>query len=569
MKKILKAMDMKLIRKYQISLIVSGILFAGVIFIVNNKMNEVEQKIIRLAEEDTKVQKMSELQKMYMEADIIVAEFLSFGKEETVPTYNALIEEIKKSQDDLIASLKDEEIKKQIELTKETTDKLKSIFEEQIIYGVTRKLKATYIPARNEYTGLNNEVIGAYNKIIEKFNQDKENANTNLFKILRQTSSSVIILILGAIIVAFVWIYILTSKVSRKLKELVKVNQVIADKNLNVSKININSRDEIGLLSEAVNTMLDTLKAIVTEMKGVSSELNQKGEILSHSTAQAGNNSNEINETMEQLSSAINDQSGDLNKILQNIELLTTQIIDANNQSRELSKASKELYTISNRGKDSMEKSISIMDGIQNIVNDSVQKIKKLEEHSKGISSLTDVISNISEQTNLLALNASIEAARAGESGRGFAVVAGEIGKLAKQVKSSVSDIEGITLAIQNETKTVAVALNKSYLQVEEGTKQIKSTGEEFIEINKEAYHIENKALTIDKNLDIIEESTKNVNESLERISAISEETSASVEQTLAAVLAQDSSLQEISGSSKELKVLAEELSGIICEFTI
>ena len=374
---------------------------------------------------------------------------------------------------------------------------------------------------------------------------------------------------MGACLIAFVWIYLLTSKVSRKLKELVKVNQDISCKNLNVPKINITSQDEIGLLSESVNTMLDTLKAIVIEMTQVSGELDQKGESLNHSTRDARSNSNEINETMVQLASTVNDQAEDLNTILHNIEFLTTQIIDTNNQSRELSRASKELHNISSRGNQSMEKSIGIMNGIQNIVEDSVQKIKKLEEHSKDISSLTGVISSISEQTNLLALNASIEAARAGEAGRGFAVVAGEIGNLAKQVKLSVADIERITKAIQDETKTVALALNKSYKEVEEGTKQIKSTGAEFIEISKEAYNIESKALMIDKNLDVIEESTKNANESLERISAISEETSASVEQTLAAVLTQDSSLQEISYSSKELKSLADELSGMISGFTL
>lgn len=569
MKKNLEHKNVKLIRKYQVSLLISGIIFVGVLIMLSSRMKGVEQEIAHLAEEDAKVQKITELQRKYLEADGIVAEFLSFGDEATINTYNQLIEEIQSIQADLISGASDNEIKKQIELTKDNTNQLKSIFEDEIVYGVRRKVKVTYIPARSNYRKLNAQVVNSYNQIIEQFNKDKEAANTALYSVLKVTSIVVVISVLGALVIAFVWIYIITSDASKKLKELVKINQEISSKNLNVPKINIKSRDEIGLLSEAVNTMTDTLKTIVYEMTEVSSKLDNKSKHLNVSTAQVGTNSNEINETMHQLASAVSEQAENLNTILQHTDLLTSQIIDTNNQSRELSKASKELFNISTRGNESMQKSIKIMNSIQQIVEHSVEKIKHLEEHSKGISKLVDVISSISEQTNLLALNASIEAARAGEAGRGFAVVAGEIGGLANQVKLSVSDIEKIIKSIQDETKNVAETLNRSNKEVQEGTKQIKSTESEFIEINNEACSIENKAITIDKNLDVIEDSTKNINESLERISAISEETSASVQETLAAVTMQGSSVQEIADNLKELKGLSDELGQMIAEFKV
>ncbi len=569
MKKSIDLFNLRLIRKYQISLLVSGLLFLGVILIVNQKMDDVQAKIELLTEEDLKVQKMSELQTKYMQADVIVAEFLSFGKTETIKTYNELIEEIKVMQDDLIANVADPEIKDQILITQERTDKLKTIFEEKIVPSVARNLRAVFIPARQEYIAFNREVINIYNGIIDRFNEDKAAANSNLYTILKSTAIIVVILILGAIAIAFVWIYILTSKVSKQLKKLLHINEEISHKNLNVNKINIKSKDEIGALSEAVNSVLDTLKAIVFEMTEVSKALNSKREMVTHSTSQVSHNSNEISETMQHLAIAVNEQAEDLNSIVMNIEELTTQIIDTNSQSRELSKASLKLHEISNRGNKSMENSMRIMDGIREVVHDSVAKIGQLEEHSKGISSLTDVISGISAQTNLLALNASIEAARAGEAGRGFAVVADEIRKLAEQVSKSVLDIESITQAIQDETQAVAVALNNSYSQVEEGTKQIKSTGEEFVKINEEAHDIERKAIAIDKNLDVVEDNAKSAREFLERISTISEETSASIQETQSAVLTQDACVQEISSHLEQLRVLADELNSMIGEFNI
>lgn len=99
--------------------------------------------------------------------------------------------------------------------------------------------------------------------------------------------------------------------------------------------------------------------------------------------------------------------------------------------------------------KNNLTRGMQTMELTKNDIETAMEGLTAMER----VNEMADEILRITKQTNLLSLNASIESARAGESGKGFAVVAEEIGELAKETKSTATNIQNI---IANNNESIA-----------------------------------------------------------------------------------------------------------------
>lgn len=86
----------------------------------------------------------------------------------------------------------------------------------------------------------------------------------------------------------------------------------------------------------------------------------------------------------------------------------------------------------------------------------------RFEESTKGIASITELISGIAFQSNLLALNAAVEAARAGDHGQGFAVVAGEVRDLATRTAEAARKIQQLTGSIDSDSSAMGSCIGEA-----------------------------------------------------------------------------------------------------------
>jgi methyl-accepting chemotaxis protein len=86
------------------------------------------------------------------------------------------------------------------------------------------------------------------------------------------------------------------------------------------------------------------------------------------------------------------------------------------------------------------------------------QRLQDLTERSGQISSIINLIKDISDETHLLSLNAAIESAGAGEYGQRFGVVANEVKNLADRSLAATKEVNSVIKELQSAVNAAVVA---------------------------------------------------------------------------------------------------------------
>ena len=469
----------------------------------------------------------------------------------------------------------------------------------------------------------------ASNKALDDFmtyNREQANQlvsdNDAAFAVGRNTSVSVII---AALVIGLGLAFYIARGISKPTALIAETALRVADGDLTVKELTVNSRDEIRDLAEAFNRMVVNLKKMINQITATSQSVAATSEELSSNSEEATKATQQVSQTIEQVAKGSNSQAESVTEIVQVMDQMAESIqqvaAGAGEQSKnvisttdmvddmvnkidtmvegmeKVKRVAEQNGEVAETGGKSVEKTVNGMFKVKDAVFDTAKKIEELGEQSQKIGEIIQVIDDIAEQTNLLALNAAIEAARAGEHGKGFAVVADEVRKLAERSGKATKEIAELITDIQRGTKAAVESMETGTQEVEEGVILAQEAGKSLNEIvtgvkdtgdnvnrimgiineiltgsQEVSKAVNNVAAITEENTASTEEmsaSTQQVNSSMQNVASISEENASAAEEVSASTEELTASVEEISASSEQLAKMAQEMNEMVSQFQV
>jgi len=350
-----------------------------------------------------------------------------------------------------------------------------------------------------DYRG--NQVLSAYTPLKVGNTDDwvllAEIDANEVMKPIRDIRFWIFMSLLIIIFLVTIFAYFIAKGIAEPLVKGVKFIISVSEGNL-TSEIDVNQKDEVGILVTALNDMISRLREIVADVKGVAKN-------VAYGSSQMSEGAQNLSTHSEELSQGASEQAASAEEASASMEQMTANIRQNADNAFQTEKIA--LESAKNAG-------------------ESGKAVTKTVSAMKEIAKKIMIIEEIARQTDLLALNAAVEAARAGEYGKGFAVVASEVRKLAERSRKAANEISTLSGSSVDIAEKAGEMLNRLVPDIQKTAELVQEISVACNEQNSGAEQI-NKAI---QQLDMVIQQNAS---SSEELASTSEEVVATA-QTLA-----------------------------------
>ena len=335
--------------------------------------------------------------------------------------------------------------------------------------------------------------------------------------------------------------------------------------------LDIEQKDEIGLLANALRTMIATLKSKIDEAatqgkaaadeaaraqiamkeaQAAKAQAERKAEGMLQAAQQlegvvqvVSSASEELSAQIEQSSRGADEQSGRVRETATAMEEMNATVLEVARNAQQAADVSHQARQQAQEGSKIVTDAVKSIDAVHAQSIAIKEDMDALGKQAEGIGQIMSVIADIADQTNLLALNAAIEAARAGDAGRGFAVVADEVRKLAEKTMTATQEVGNAITGIQEGTRKNIHNVEQAGVSIEEAAKLSARSGESLKQILEFVQLVNDQVQSIATATEQQSAASEEINRSVEQVATISTETAQAMEQASSAVadLAQQS----------------------------
>ncbi len=398
------------------------------------------------------------------------------------------------------------------------------------------------------------KMIKGLESLEEMADADMVLAQENSKKAVKTARATSIIIMICAVAAALILGTLMARSITKPLSRVVDFTGKMSDGDFSQT-LDVDRKDEIGTLTNAMNNMITSLSRMFREVTGSVETMASSSKGLSSISEQMSSGSERTSGKANTVATAAEEMSANMNSVAAASEQASTNISMVASASEEMATTISEIAQNSEKARDITGKAVSQAKAAS-------VKIDELGTAAKDIGRVTEAITEISEQTNLLSLNATIEAARAGEAGKGFAVVANEIKELAKQTTEATQEIKEKIAGIQGATSGAVEQIDEISNVIDDVNNVVSTIA---TAVDEQSMTTKEIAGNIAQAASGIQEVTENITQS----SAVAGEITKNIVEVDQAANEMSNSSSQVKMSATELSNLAEQLKEMVGRFKV